>query len=360
MNIPISHVELTPLPTNTFKVLSLDGGGIRGAFTAAVLDVIEERTKRPAFESFDLFAGTSTGGIIAAGLASGEKASRIVQFYRNHGPRIFARPARKFSWKSRFAKRACEKRLKGLGIDYDWLFTSKYDAEALQSALETIFCDNKLETITASRLVIPSVDLTKGQTVVFKTPHLPRLDRDRHFKLVDILLATSAAPTYFPVATIGKGSRYVDGGLWANNPTIVGLAEAVKILQVGPKASEGANLGTAFQNIEVLSIGTGTLKAFMQPSSGADGLAWWIAGRLVELMFLAQSQGIHFQSQYLLGDNYARIDFDIPDVSWKLDNVLVIDELIHLGREAAKSNLELIDRFCSPRSELSFQRFGAA
>lgn len=330
--------------SESFRILSLDGGGIRGVFSAAVLEVIEDRIG-PISNCFDLIAGTSTGGIIAAGLAAGESASRIVEFYRNHGPRIFTRPRRRKTWKGRLFGLSANWRLRQAGIDDDWLFSPKYDSKVLKEALRTIFLDKKLGTVKNCFLVIPSVDLTKGQTVVFKTPHLPLLDRDRHFEIVDILLATSAAPTYFPAATIGKGSVYVDGGVWANNPMMVALAESVKILN--HRKSEGLLPGAHSElgMIQALSIGTGAALAYLQPPKDQDGIAWWMKERLIELMFLAQSQGISFEAQYLLNERYSRIDFDIPDASWKLDCTEVIDQLIHLGHEKAKENLQRIDRF---------------
>ncbi len=357
MNDSLSHGNNNSIslePHTPFRILSLDGGGIRGAFTAAVVEEMEKRLGRPANEVFDLFAGTSTGAIVAAGLAAGQSASRIVQFYRTHGPRIFTRPLRARTWKRWVFSRTIDQKLEKFGIDGDWLFSSKFEAVELKNALKTVFLDDPLETIVASRLVIPSVDLVKGQTVVFKTPHLPNLDRDRHFKIVDILLATTAAPTYFPSASINEGSKYIDGGVWANNPTVVAVAEAVKILQ---QDSHTIGIESARSKLEVLSVGTGKAKAYLQPPKGQEGIAWWLAGRLIDVMMLSQSQGIDFQSQYLLGDSYSRLDFDLPDSGWKLDNTDVIEQLIHFGRETAKSNLAVFDRFLRPRQETSFRRY---
>lgn len=322
-----------------FRILSLDGGGIRGAFTAAFLADIEERTNCRICEFFDLVAGTSTGGIIAAALAAGEPAARIVQFYRERGPAIFVRPARP---KTRMAK--CRTWLANLclrktGIDEDWLWSPKYESGPLRDALEEVFGNRTIEELRCCRTVIPSVDLTKGQTVVFKTPHLPDLVRDRRFRVVDVVLATTAAPTYFPHATFGVGSAYVDGGVWANNPTMVAVAEALRIGKGCRRP--GVDRDVALEAITVLSVGTGRAPYFAKPPAGGGGIAWWLAP-LLELVSVSQAQGVHFQSSYVLGDRYHRVDFDLPNASWKLDCIDVVDQLIHLGRDRAAEHLASI------------------
>ena len=341
----VHHVSPSSI-TKPFRILSLDGGGIRGAFIASVLATMEERLG-PISQHFDLMAGTSTGGIIAAGLATGEPAARIVEFYRVHGSRIFTRPTRTKSRTRKALGWFANRKLKAAGLDDDWLFSPKYDSQSLRSALTSIFLDAKLGSIVRCALVIPSVDLTKGQTVVFKTPHLAHYDRDRHFPIVDVLLATAAAPTYLPTASIG-GGKYIDGGVWANNPIIVAIAEAMAILRHRNNATTFECNASELDSIRALSIGTGKLATYLSPPVSEDGLVWWMnEGRLIETMFMAQSQGAGFQAAYLLGDAHSRIDFDIPEKSWKLDNREVIEQLIHIGKEKGKENLLLLDQFGS-------------
>lgn len=315
-----------------FRILSLDGGGIRGAFTAAFLADIEDRLGCRICEYFDLVAGTSTGGIIAAALAAGEPASRIVQFYRERGPAIFTRPYRPRSLIGKLSRWLTNRCLRQSGIDADWLWSPKYEATALTASLEEVFGDRTMEELRHCRAVIPSVDLTKGQTVVFKTPHLPGLIRDRRFRIVDVIRATTAAPTYFPHATFGVGSAYVDGGVWANNPAMVAMAEALRIGKEcrRPTLDPPVSLDT----IQIFSIGTGRAPYFAKPPATGAGIAWWLAP-LIDLVGVSQAQGVHFQSGYILDDRYYRVDFDLPNGSWKLDCIEVIDQLIHLG--AAKS-----------------------
>ena len=184
-----------------FKILSLDGGGIRGAFTAAVLAEIEDRLDQPIGNYFDLVAGTSTGGLIAAAVATGMSATTIVDFYQQKGPAVFSpRPRYKpAKWTRKLAMHVARfTSQKALGLQLDGILQAKYDSAPLREAVHDVFGDQLVGEITKCRLVVPAVDVTVGRTVVFKTPHLPNLTRDRHFKIADILMATTAAPTFFP------------------------------------------------------------------------------------------------------------------------------------------------------------------
>jgi hypothetical protein len=190
-----------------------------------------------------------------------------------------------------------------------------------------------MEDATFSRLLIPAVDLIRGQTVTFKTAHQPGFIRDRHFKAVEVGLATSAAPTFFPQARIGDVSGYSDGGLWANNPAIAGYAEAIKIREVCNRPALDPVFGP--EDIFMLSIGTGEPQYYARPGPKEDGLIWW-GPRLFDIAGGAQSQGAHFQAQYLMGnDRYTRIDFKMPSDPWHLDDFSALPDLLHYGAQAA-------------------------
>ncbi|MGO9600378.1 MAG: CBASS cGAMP-activated phospholipase [Isosphaeraceae bacterium] len=326
-----------------FQILSIDGGGILGALVAGFLAGLEEQIGRPLGEHFDLIAGTSTGGIIAAALAFREPASKIERFYREQGPLIFRR--RKVTvptgwrrtlketlgpWFDRHVLSRC-------GLDLDQILQSKYTGDQLKAALTAVFGEKSLGE-SQTRLVIPSVDLTNGQTKVFKTPHLPGLHIDLHLPIVDIVMATTAAPTFFPHATIQPGSMYVDGGLWANNPVMAAIAESIAIDRncrrpVDPRFS--------LETTSVLSIGTGRCKQFMKPPTDGAGIAWWMTeAKLMRLTMMSQAQGALFQARYFLaGENLMRIDFELPDNSWKLDSICYLGEMIHNGRQKAAETL---------------------
>jgi uncharacterized protein len=323
-----------------FRILSLDGGGIRGAFIAAFLADLERRLGCRIADYFDLLAGTSTGGIIAAALAVHEPAVRIEEFYRDRGPKIFTRrsPLPVEGWWEKQKAGFVEKYLDPYGLDYDQLRQSKYEATALKNALEEVFGDKKIEDSKA-RLLIPAVDMTRGQTIVFKTPHLPGMFRDRHYRIVDVLMATTAAPIYFPHAVITEGSAYVDGGTWANNPSMVAIVEALRIREVANR--EGQDFPIDQESIFLLSVGTGKASYFAKPPENGAGVMWW-APHLFNVSSVAQSQGVNFQTRYMLGGRAFRIDYDLPDGTWSLDSVGMLAEMMKIGHERSIENLSAL------------------
>jgi patatin-like phospholipase/acyl hydrolase len=315
-----------------FRILSLDGGGIRGAFAAAFLYRLELQIGCPISDYFDLIAGTSTGGIIALALCLGEPAEKICKLYRDCGPAIFT--PRKSVDLSRF-QRLCAKAAKWRfrSLDEAALYRSKYTSDALRELLTAVFGTRTLEDAKASRALIPAVNLTTGRTIVFKTPHQPKFIRDRYITAVDVALAASAAPTFFPQACIGPGSAYADGGLWANNPAMLAYAEAVKIHGIAKRDELDPTFG--IDEIHMVSIGTGEPEYYARPAPGDDGLLWW-ADKLFEVASGAESQGVDFQAQYVLGpERYQRIDFKMPSNPWRLDDVTAVPELLHYGEQAA-------------------------
>lgn len=321
-----------------FKILSLDGGGIRGAFTAAVLAEIESRLQRPIGDYFDLVAGTSTGGLIAAAVATGMSASAIVDFYKGTGPMVFA-PRPKYKPEkirrrvgmpiARFATK------KTVGVELDEVLQTKYESAPLEVAIHDVFGDQLVGEISKCRMVIPAVDVTAGRTIVFKTPHLPGLTRDRHFRITDVLMGTTAAPTFFPHAKLGEDGAIVDGGLWANNPSLVAYTEAMKI-----RTSADRDCDPRFEpeDIQILSIGTGEPRYSHRPPDDCAGIGWW-GPKVFDVASISQSQGVSFQLKYLLDDRYCRINFELPDMSWTLDALEHLPSLLHQGRTVAHDNL---------------------
>ena len=334
-----------------FRILSLDGGGICGAFEAGFLAGLEAQLERPLGDYFDLVVGTSTGGIIAAAIAFREPASRIEEFYRDQGPIIFERRKVALSswWKRRvrglgrpIAERIA--RRFGIELDCDYLIKTKYGSEPLRRVLTTVFGNNRLGE-AKTRLAIPSIDLTHGQTKVFKTKHMPQLHIDYLMPVVDVLMATTAAPSFFPHAEIQVGSAYVDGGLWANNPTMVGIVESIAISE---RCKRPCDPLFDLRMTSAMSIGTGRCQQFAKPPGDGAGALWWMmgGGRIIRTTMMTQAQGALFQAQYLLDDRLSRIDFDIPDSSWNIDSTQYRCEMTHRGRqEAAKSLATLRSKF---------------
>jgi patatin-like phospholipase/acyl hydrolase len=182
-----------------FKILSIDGGGIRGIFPAIILAELEERFLggNPIAEQFDLITGTSTGGIIALGLAAGLRPRDMANLYVDKGREIF--PPLATNWRGR---------LSGLFNTVRSFAYYQYDREALHSLLEDLF-KGKLLGETRSRLCIPSADGNHGDVYIFKTPHHPDYQKDQHELILKVACATSAAPTFFQPLDDGGYHRWM-------------------------------------------------------------------------------------------------------------------------------------------------------
>jgi patatin-like phospholipase/acyl hydrolase len=291
----------------TFRILSLDGGGVKGVFTAAFLTEIERMSGMSVADHFDLIAGTSTGGIIALGLGVGISASALLDFYLSNGNLIFPSV--------------------GIGVRFwrnlRWAVCGKHHSEQLKTALETAFGDKKV-TDSRTRLVIPAFNATNGRATVFKTAHCDDLKQDYLERCVDVALATSAAPTFLPGHTFADGRSYLDGGVWANNPMLVGILEAVTKLQC-PAA-----------DIDVLSIGT-TEEAFHIDHGlrRRGGYLKW-RSRLISLYMQAQTDSIINQSTLLLRVAPYRVSPTVVPSRFRMDDARQMSELKALGLDCAR------------------------
>ena len=231
--------------TNPFKVLSIDGGGMRGLYSASFIQgLIKLTSKRfntdlaDFGKEFDLIVGTSTGAILGCGLAYGLPSREIVSLYTNIGNKIFPRPLPKSKLQLFLQNR---RKLNEQGN------------KALKQALQNAFGNETLASVYNRRrigLAIPSVNFTTHKAWVFKTPHDPTSSRrDNEYLLIDVCLASSAAPVYRSLAAIKQPGNtstkdmFVDGGLWANNPILVALIEAMRV-------------ASSQQSIQIFSLGT--------------------------------------------------------------------------------------------------------
>lgn len=230
---PITHasdpINGTPgwSSPHRFQVLALDGGGAKALFTAYVLARLEADLGVCIAEAFDLIAGTSAGGLIALALGAGMRPAEIVDHYATLTARVFPH--------GRWARWGYALR--------PW--TNAYSGDVLRQALEEVL-GSRLLGQSHKRLVIPSWDVQRGEVHVFKTPHHERLRRDWQISMVDVAMATTAAPTFFPAAAV-DGQRLVDGGVWANNPSVVAIGEAVSMLDVPLRSIRVLNVGTVDQ-----------------------------------------------------------------------------------------------------------------
>jgi patatin-like phospholipase/acyl hydrolase len=265
-----------------FRVLSLDGGGIRGIFPAVILSEIEKELKAKGFDNWqifqnvDLIFGTSTGGILALALSLGIPAEEIKNLYFNNAKNIFGN-------KKGFLK--C-------------IHHSSHDRSSLKSLLEDVFKkyhDSSIPKLKDCKVPVgvSIYDLSIGKPSVLKSLYHPRFTRDPNLPLLDAALSTSSAPTYFDPYS---GNMYkdmkgdvlqfknkVDGGVWANNPSLIALIEAQKAFN------------KKLIDINLLSIGTGE-RIFLEPNrENKFGIWYWINNkrkRIIELFMQGQSQQV--------------------------------------------------------------------
>jgi len=277
-----------PFTGGRFQILSLDGGGAKALFTAHVLARFEEDHGTRVVDHFDLIAGTSAGGIVALGLGAGLSPAQIAENYLDLIGRVFPRRKQRKLRPSRITGPA-------------------YSGEALRDALSTVLGDRVLGQST-KRLVVPSWNVQSGEVHIFKTPHSPRLTRDWRVKMVDVALATSAAPTYFPAAVVDS-ARLVDGGVFANNPSVLAIAEATSML------------GVPLDAIRVLNIGT--MDPFTDHADRLDtaGVAGWSTAA-VPLILTASTASNVGLAKHLIGfDNFVRMNATVPPGAFALDRI---------------------------------------
>ena len=299
-----------------YYVLSIDGGGIRGVLAAALLERLEEA--HPGFLArFDLFAGTSTGGILSLGLASGIQPTLARHLYEDLGSHVFADSA--------------YDNIRDLGT----LIGADYSVGPLKETLAAQFGDLTLGDLP-KRVLISSFDLDNGcadpalRSWKAKFFHnFPGPGSDCSESVVDVAIRTSAAPTYFPIY-----QGYVDGGVVAGNPGMCALAQALH-------APTG---GQSLHDVVLLSLGTGHNPRFLSAQDGDWGLVQW-APHLVNLMLEGSSRLVDYQCRQILDERYLRLN---PLLPWPIpmDGVKHIGALKRVARQADLTQAHRwIDRF---------------
>lgn len=266
-------------PDRPFKILSLDGGGIRGIFSASVIAELAKIVPVGTHvgEYFDLISGTSTGGIIALGLGLRLEPDRVLNLYLKRGKEIFPPFWTRHPWLAK-AKQ---------------IFGPLHDHEVLKDALHSEFGHRPIGE-SETRLLIPAFVGPDVQVAVFKTDHHGDYRRDWQTPAWEVARATAAAPTYLP------GHRYnleffLDGGVWANNPIMLSIVEAISAYDV--------RLG----QIRVISIGTGNPRPHLKQSAVRAGFWGW-REIISTAMYLTTDTALS-QARLLLGaDNIIRIE----------------------------------------------------
>ena len=306
-----------PWPKNrTFRILSIDGGGICGIFPAVFLAELEKRYlgNTSIARYFDLITGTSTGGIIAVGLGSGICAKELSEIYIKRGCEIFP-PSN--SGLAGMVQRGIKK------LRHSLLY--HYDRKALMEILHEILGKQKLGQ-SRNRLCIPSFDGRYGEVYIFKTPHHPDFRKDHVELMTKVAAATAAAPTFFKPLE-DRGYTFVDGGVWANNPVMVGLVDAVSCFDVPT------------ENIRILSLGCSnynyaTVKGW---KISMGGLLVW--RNIIYASMQLQSMNALGQAGLLIGRNkIIRIAPPESQRAIALDDwVRASEELPHLAKEAVEN-----------------------
>jgi len=267
-----------------YRILSLDGGGIRGLLTSRLLERIEAAS--PGFlGSIDLFAGTSTGAILALALASGRKPARISKLYRDHGAEIFDQTL-----------------FDALG-DVDKIVRADYDGAPLKRTLQDEFGNRRLGDLRR-KVLVSAFDLDSGEPRGGVRSWKPKFFHnfveatdDRDQLLVDVAMRSCAAPTYFPVY-----QGFVDGGVVANNPSMCALAQALH------KPTGGQTPG----KVVLLSLGTGANPRYLGADDESWGYVQW-APHFLSMMFEGPSGIADFECQQILGARYRRINPVLPE-----------------------------------------------
>lgn len=268
-----------------FQILSLSGGGYLGLYQITILCELEQKAGKPIAQCFDLIAGTSIGGIVALSLALEVPAIKIMYAFEKHGQSIFS-------------CRGVPKSPLGKFQDLLRSFLSpKYKDNGLSRALEEFIPPLTLIGDLKHPVVVPAINLTKGEPQIFKTPHHKTFEKDYLETVHNVALATSAAPTFFPLAQV-QNQLFTDGGLYANMPDLIALHEAEHFFQIPTK------------NISILSIGTTTAKFSFSHSIGRNlgSLRWLYENRLFSVILSSQQKMTEYMLQHKLGERYVRID----------------------------------------------------
>lgn len=275
-----------------FKILSIDGGGIRGIIPAIILQEIEKRCQKPISQLFNLIAGTSTGGLIALGLVVPDEkgnpkytAEFIAQMYQTEGPKIFSQ--------------SIFRNVLNVGN----FLGSKYPSKNLYNISQKYLGDTMFDKALANTL-ITSYDIHNRSPFVFKTKNAKK-NQSHNFKMCDIAYATAAAPTYFPPIKL-ENKTLIDGGVYANNPSVVAIVDTVK--HYAPN-----------DQIVICSLGTGQYTTPISESvMNKWGLIKWVPN-IIDVVFDGISDAVDYQSK-ILSSQYFRFQAKLDKCSDNIDD----------------------------------------
>jgi patatin-like phospholipase/acyl hydrolase len=287
-----------------YKILSLDGGGLRGLITARLLDRLNNTSEISGWlNEVDLYAGTSTGGILALALAVGKSPDEICTLYKDKGKKIFDDSI----WDD----------IRDLGKTIG----ADYDNKNLKTELKRIFGATKLSEIS-KKVAIPTFDLDNEAKTPADRTWKPKIfhnftgeDSDGEALAADVALYTSSAPTYFPSA-----DGYIDGGVYANNPSIIAIAQAISKSNDIPERAQ-------LDDLVMLSAGTGVSLTYIKGKNLNWGYAQWIKP-LISVLMDGVAGISDYQANELLAGRYYRLQivFD-PAETIPMDAVGKLDRM---------------------------------
>lgn len=300
-----------------YRVLSMDGGGIRGVLTARLLERLQEA--QPGWlDRVELFAGTSTGGLLALGLAAGWSPVEARQLYEKFAGQVFA-----------------DSPLDDLR-DLGNAVGAEYDLDGLRAVLLELFQDMRLSELP-KKVLIPSFDLdNRSSTPNVRRSWKPKFfhnfsgpDSDGHELVVDVALRTSVAPSYFPIY-----QGYIDGGIVANNPAMCALAQALD-----PDTG-----GQRLVDVALLSISTGRYPRYLTSNDGDWGWVQW-AQPMIDIVLEGMADVADYQCERVMSRRYHRLDPELP-IAIGLGDIEQIPELLQVADEAPlERTLEWLGRY---------------
>lgn len=254
-----------------FKILCLDGGGAKGYFSVYILKRIEEEFNIKLSEYFDLIVGTSTGALISAAISSNINLDDLLEIYLTKNNEIFKKRANNFL------------KLK-----------STYETESFEEELKKILKDIDFKDLKTN-IMIQSTDIEKKDPVLFKS-----WEENNNISLFDAVISSASAPTYFDPHFINN-KLYSDGAIWANNPSIIAISEAIS------KKSFNKNI----ENIKILSIATGKNTENIDFSKQKNwGLLAW-ANDIIDIIIESNDKSDEICAKKILNDNYLRINYNL-------------------------------------------------
>lgn len=291
-----------------YRIISLDGGGLRGLISTRLLERLQE--KYPNWiDQADLIVGTSTGGIIALGLADGKPPAALTNLFKNSGKEIF------------------DDSVFDNIFDFGQLIGAQYSNKVLKKKLTEQFGDKKLSSLK-KKVAIPSFDLDNGAKKKSERQWKPKIfhnfdgeDSDGEQEIRNVALFTSAAPTYFPSV-----EGFIDGGVYANNPSMVGIAQAIS-------QSNTPSDRCKLDEIVMLSVGTGFNPNYIKGKSLDWGYAQWIKP-LINVLMDGVAGIADYQSKQLLNERYHRLQIVLPSRNpIMLDDVKQLDKMDKIATE---------------------------